>query len=372
MDAHSYPGRPWIVNYITQRILDNYHKRNWNFVQNKLDPDTTIFLGDLFDGGRNWDDEYWFDEYARFNSIYSKRPNRKTIMTIPGNHDIGFGETVNITALERFKTFFGPTSSIHNLGNHTLVLLDTISLSDYSNPDVTKDPRSLLESISTFQNDEQPRILLSHVPLYRFPDEQKCGPLRESTKKFPIMKGVQYQTVIDHELSQEILTKVRPKIVFSGDDHDYCHVTHPYNYQGEAKTAEEITVKSCSMNMGIKKPAIQLLSLNNPTSTTLQETYQTNICFMPQPFKAIKSYISLAIINTILFLIVFLSPYHWAICMNKINALISQSNKYSLPIAEVSYKPTLTTEKDPWGFFINGIITIIGVLIIFSVYYNAF
>lgn len=379
MDNYSYPGRPWIVNYFTQKVLDNYHKRNWNYVQNKLDPDSTIFLGDLFDGGRNWDDEDWYVEYTRFNSIYSKKANRKTIMTLPGNHDIGFGETVNVTSLERFKTFFGPTSSVHELGNHTIVLLDTISLSDYSNEAVTKDPRQVLESLADYKTDENPRILLTHVPLYRFPDSQKCGPLRESTKKFPIMKGLQYQTVIDHELSQDILSKVRPKLVFSGDDHDYCHITHPYKYQGQDKTAEEITVKSCSMNMGIKYPAIQLLSLNNPTSSQQQdedETYKTNICYMPQPFRAIKAYISWAIINTILFLVVFLAPYHWAIITNKINAIVSsQSNKYSLPIAEVtqtSYTPTLTQERDVLGFFINGGIVIVSVLMIFAIYFNAF
>lgn len=378
MDNYSYPGRPWIVNFITQKILDNYHKRNWNFVQNKLDPDSTIFLGDLFDGGRNWDDEDWYVEYARFNSIYTKKPNRKTIMTLPGNHDIGFGETVNVTALERFKTFFGPTSSIHELGNHTIVLLDTISLSDYSNEQVTKDPRQILESLASYESTDPPRILLGHVPLYRFPDSQKCGPLRESTKKFPIMKGLQYQTVIDYELSQEILSKIRPQIVFSGDDHDYCHITHPYKYQGQDRTAEEITVKSCSMNMGIKHPAIQLLSLNNPgsSSSLSSETYQTSICYMPQPFRAIKAYIALAIINTILFLVVFLAPYHWALVTNKMTAIISQSSaKYSLPVAEVapnSYTPTLTTEKDPVAFLVNGGIVIVSVLSVFSVYYNAF
>jgi len=377
MDNYSYPGRPWIINFITQKILDNYHKRNWNYVQNKLDPDSTIFLGDLFDGGRNWNDEDWYLEYARFNSIYKKKPNRKTIMTLPGNHDIGFGETVNVTALKRFKTFFGPTSSIHDLGNHTIVLLDTISLSDYLNEEVTKDAKEILNSLSEITLNEKPRILLTHVPLYRFPDEQKCGSLRESTKKFPIMKGVQYQTVIDYDLSQEILNKIRPKIIFSGDDHDYCHITHKYTSQGKEITTDEITVKSCSMNMGIKYPAIQLLSLNNPSLkfSNLQKTYKTEICYMPQPFKAIKVYLIFAILNLILFIIIFLSPKHWIFLNKKINSIISSKfNNYSLPISQVSnsYTSTSIQERDFSALIWNGGIIIISVFTLFAIYFNAF
>ncbi|CCH43252.1 Metallophosphoesterase 1 [Wickerhamomyces ciferrii] len=377
MDEYSYPGRPWLINWITQKILDNYHKRNWNFIQNKLDPDSTIFLGDLFDGGRNWDDEDWIQEYKRFNSIYYKKPNRKTIMTLPGNHDIGFGDTVNITSLERFKTFFGDTSSIHQLGNHTIVLLDTISLSDSIAPEVRKHPQQVLDSLSEYDPNENPRILLSHVPLYRFPEQQPCGPLRESNKPFPVMKGNQYQTVIDYEISQDILTKIRPKIAFSGDDHDYCHVSHEYNHPvgGKAK-ADEITVKSCSMNMGISKPAFQLLSLNNPKGTTSSETYKTNICFLPLPFRSLKAYITMGILNLILYLIIFLLPQKWALVTNKFKALVADSEaKFQLPIAtEItpSYQPVLVLEKDILGFFINGVIIIIGVLSLFSVYYNAF
>ena len=52
MDNHSYPGRPAIVNYFTRVILDHYLARNWKYVQGYLEPQTSVFLGDLFDGGR--------------------------------------------------------------------------------------------------------------------------------------------------------------------------------------------------------------------------------------------------------------------------------------------------------------------------------
>lgn len=365
MDAYSYPGRPRLVNWAAQKIIDNYHKRNWAFVDSVLDPDSVIFLGDLFDGGRSWDDKDWFQEFKRFNEIYYQKPNRRTIMSLPGNHDIGFGEAVNVTSLQRFSAIFGPTSSTHDLGNHTIVLLDTISLSDFDNPEVMAGPRQVLESLAPYGENQPPRILMSHVPLYRFPDKQKCGPLRESKKDFPIMKGIQYQTVLDHELSKEVLAKVRPKIVFSGDDHDYCHVTHPYEFKGNQYTADEITVKSCSMNMGIQYPAIQLLSLNTEDEGA---TFKTTICYLPAPYTALKTYILSGVLNVVLFALFFVLPQSW----NKIMLYLpSKRDRLSLPIAE-NARAVVVREGDYVTFFVNGLITAIGVLFVFGVYYNAF
>lgn len=300
MDAHSYPGRPWIVNYFTQQLLDNYHARNWKHLHYHLDPDSTFFLGDLFDGGRRWNDSDWFKEYERFNKIFPKKPNRLTVMSLPGNHDIGFGDTVIEDSLTRFKFYFGDPSSAWEVGNHTIVLLDTISLSDTKNENVSAVPRAFLDSFASIPK-KHPRIMLTHVPLYRDPISQTCGSKRESQKPFPMMKGVQYQTVIDHELSQEVLQTISPSLVFSGDDHDYCHISHTYSLPIGQQTAEEITVKSCAMNMGISKPAIQLVSLYNPDDTSASETYHTDICYLPDPYKPIKVYVFTYILTTILF-----------------------------------------------------------------------
>ncbi|CAI4348083.1 BDH_1b_G0010500.mRNA.1.CDS.1 [Saccharomyces cerevisiae] len=298
MDEYSYPGRPQIVNYFTRVIVDHYHRRNWKYVQYYLDPDSNFFLGDLFDGGRNWDDKQWIKEYTRFNQIFPKKPLRRTVMSLPGNHDIGFGDTVVESSLQRFSSYFGETSSSLDAGNHTFVLLDTISLSDKTNPNVSRVPRQFLDNFAMGSH-PLPRILLTHVPLWRDPEQQTCGQLRESKEPFPIQKGHQYQTVIENDISQEILTKIQPEILFSGDDHDHCQISHSYPFQGKTKNAQEITVKSCAMNMGISRPAIQLLSLYNPSDLTMvnaggeyaSKTYQTELCYMPDPYKAIRMYL---------------------------------------------------------------------------------
>ncbi|SCV04121.1 LANO_0G08284g1_1 [Lachancea nothofagi CBS 11611] len=302
MDAHSYPGRPWIVNFFTQNVLDNYHARNWKQIHHTLDPDSTFFLGDLFDGGRRWNDSAWISEYVRFNSIFPKKPNRLTVMSLPGNHDIGFGDTVVEESLSRFKSFFGDPSSKWEVGNHTIVLLDTISLSDSKSERVSSVPRDFLNRFAESPK-SNPRILFTHVPLWRDPVSQTCGPDRESKKPFPMEQGLQYQTVIDVDISQEVLTKIEPSLVLSGDDHDFCRVNHKYHSKRGQETAEEVTVKSCAMNMGISRPAIQLLSLYNPQdSLASEETYHTNICYLPNPYKALKMYIC-TYVGTILFLV---------------------------------------------------------------------
>ena len=168
MDEYSYPKRPQIVNYFTRVLVDHYHKRNWKYVQYYLDPDSSFFLGDLFDGGRNWGDEQWIKEYTRFNQIFPKKPMRRTVMSLPGNHDIGFGDTVVESSLERFSAYFGETSSFLEAGNHTFVLLDTISLSDKANPNVSRIPMEFLNNFARSSH-PYPRILLTHVPLWRNP-----------------------------------------------------------------------------------------------------------------------------------------------------------------------------------------------------------
>jgi len=45
---------------LSEFFTDLYMKRNWRYIQNILNPKISIFLGDLMDGGREWDDRTWF------------------------------------------------------------------------------------------------------------------------------------------------------------------------------------------------------------------------------------------------------------------------------------------------------------------------
>ncbi|KAK5120398.1 hypothetical protein LTR85_006337 [Meristemomyces frigidus] len=147
-----------------------------------------------------------------------------------------------------------------------------------------------------------PVILLTHVPLYRDPDTD-CGRLRERGRAISVSAGYQYQNVVTRSLSNTIVNRVSTAgeliHVFSGDDHDYCDVTHRYNL-GQAGTAsndggksaptprsvKEITAKSFSWAMGVRRPGFQLVSLWNPvdamgkTVGTPLPTIQTHLCLL--------------------------------------------------------------------------------------------
>ncbi|RCK55932.1 Cell division control protein 1 [Candida viswanathii] len=294
VDDYSYPKQSRVLNFFIKRLADNYLHRNYELVDSILDQNTTIFLGDLFDGGRYWDDDQWLEEFHRFNRVFPKKQNRKDIRSIPGNHDIGF-QTIHPHVLKRFAKHYGPSNDYLVLGNHSFVLFDSISL---SHPD--EEINSLLEEFLSGLNDmitnDYPRVLLTHVPLYRFPDTQLCGPKREkSHRPFPLQRGDQYQTVIEYEISKRMLNTIRPVLIFAGDDHDYCDITQPYDNGGVAR---EITVKSAAMTGGIKHPAFQLLSLN--TNDEGSETFQTEMCYMPNAFHGVYAYLAFLVISSII------------------------------------------------------------------------
>lgn len=294
VDDHTYPTLPRVVSHYLRRLSDNYLLINNRFMQNRLDPDTTIFLGDLFDGGRDWEDDMWLQEYDRFNRIFPKRGNRRQIRSLPGNHDIGF-QNILVARQNRFAAYFGEPNDWIELGNHTIVQIDTISLS-HEDEAVSKNARNFVAGVAEQIDPAMPRIVLSHVPFYRDPKVEVCAPGRELKKRFPLMRGVQYQTVIDYHHCADILARLSPKIVFSGDDHDYCDVTHLDYNDNTRKLAREISCKTASMTNGIKYPAYQLLSLYNPDKNRVSHdpqdhsTFATKMCYLPSPYRGLKFY----------------------------------------------------------------------------------
>ena len=54
VDPHTYPGRSALAYSLTVRHTDKYMRRAFGKLIDGLDPDSVFFLGDLFDGGREW------------------------------------------------------------------------------------------------------------------------------------------------------------------------------------------------------------------------------------------------------------------------------------------------------------------------------
>ena len=51
LDHRSYPGRPAILTYISQVLVDLNIRKSWREAT-RLEPDAVVFLGDMMDGGR--------------------------------------------------------------------------------------------------------------------------------------------------------------------------------------------------------------------------------------------------------------------------------------------------------------------------------
>lgn len=299
VDDHTYPTIPRFLNYMLRKMSDNYLFINHKYMQALLDPDTTIFVGDLFDGGREWDDQVWLEEYKRFNRIFPQRANRRSYRSLPGNHDIGF-QNISSHVQKRFTEFFGEPNDVFELGNHSFIQLDTILLS-HEDPEINQEAKSFLDTVKLRLNPDFPRIVLTHVPFYRDPNVEVCGPGRESKRPFPLQRGYQYQTVIDFTIAEPILKNLRPKLVFSGDDHDYCDTVHIDYQDNTKKLAREISCKTASMTNGIKYPAYHLLSLNNPQDLQSvlsdSKTYETMMCYLPSPYTGVKVYAFLLLMS---------------------------------------------------------------------------
>ncbi|PHH78579.1 hypothetical protein CDD82_2970 [Ophiocordyceps australis] len=172
IDPHSYPSRPWPLSALTALITDKYMQRSYVALQRQLRPDSVFFLGDLFDGGREWKtrqgtrfvdpkwgtgrsgeekkwvstwhrrygQDFWLREYKRFGRIFVDnwslggntpgpwQRGRKLVASLPGNHDIGFGAQVQLPVRDRFTAFFGDGNRVDIVGNHSVVTVDAVSL----------------------------------------------------------------------------------------------------------------------------------------------------------------------------------------------------------------------------------------------------
>ncbi|CUM47526.1 uncharacterized protein AC631_05785 [Debaryomyces fabryi] len=306
IDRHTYPKRNEILLKLSQHTVDVYIHKNYNSIMNNLKPDYVFFLGDYLDNGRSSTDEYFYNQLERFNKIFLRNDytiNENFFVNVAGNHDIGWADGVKLKAKARFMETFGNPNAIVNINDVDFVTLDSISLSSSVN-NIRKESRQFLDEnfADADSKRDKPRVLLTHVPLYRDVEVNKCGPLRENPV-FHLGGGYQYKLALDQDISLEILKRIKPNIIFSGDDHDYCDINHTEVINDPV--TREITVKSISMAMGIKYPGIQLLSFVNrdPENEYAPEfSYDTKLCYLPSPYACIATYVPLAILSGLLVL----------------------------------------------------------------------
>lgn len=316
----------------------------------------------------------FFSKPNDFNDATTlEQKGRRIITGLPGNHDFGFGANVRMNARNRFEMFFGETNRVDVVGNHSIVSVDGLSLSarNVNIPEakaIAKPVEAFLAGVPAMKSraikrdlrvkaglpenvpqkhhvedaesvkqvskhteeavSRLPTILMTHVPLYRKPGAA-CGPLRErmppadppispdERNGIPIAAGYQYQNVLSDTDSLDILDKVQDVVhVFSGDDHDYCELKHT----SETGGVKEITVKSMSWAMGVRRPGFLLVSLWNPVDASGQSigthgsqaaisesglplTIETHLCLLPDQIAIILRYAALLGVTLVVLLV---------------------------------------------------------------------
>ncbi|KAI8975799.1 Metallo-dependent phosphatase-like protein [Trametes punicea] len=326
LDHRSYPDRPpWLMR-LTQFIVDMNLRKSWRAALRRY-PDAVVFLGDMMDNGRVDMSDAEYERYVRrFKSIFATDP-RLPVYYLPGNHDIGLGSSspsyrFSELALERYSSHFGQLNQRISIGNHTALLIDAPGLVDedrkrfaagLSFAQWSEDhPDRTIAFVRSFSESAKPYdgarpILFTHVPLFR-PEGTSCGPFRERGT-LRQGSGLGYQNLLSEEASRFLLQSIQPSIIFSGDDHDYCEYIHTLPASDTMRssppiTVPEITVKSFSMAMGIRRPGYQLLSLIPPSTSPSSRSLAHTPCLLPDQLGIYLSiYVPLIILTLVTLLI---------------------------------------------------------------------
>ncbi|ETW08171.1 hypothetical protein, variant [Aphanomyces invadans] len=249
----------WVL-WLTEFYSDLYMRRHFQLLARKADPPHgVLLLGDLFDGGRVLSTAEHAKHQRRFEWIFGGHPKIQ-FWNMSGNHDVGIRQWNSPGANARHQDTFGLTQYTVVLGHIEVVVVDAVGMLS-NDPLVQKAAIDFVTTYGSMKAKRQfPRILFSHIPLYR-PPYSSCGPRRN---KAPIApgRGVSYENLLSPELTKMIIDAVEPIHVFSGDDHTPC------TYHHGAYNITEDSLATFSWLQGERNPEVSLLSLQGSPRTS--------------------------------------------------------------------------------------------------------
>ncbi|KAH1149466.1 hypothetical protein GLYMA_16G015100v4 [Glycine max] len=278
-------------------------------------PDVILFLGDYFDGGPSLSDEEWQESFSRLKHIFGLNAQGKyrdmPVYYIPGNHDIGYESLHSLKpeVIQRYEEAFGTRNYKFTVGKVDFIAVDAQTLDGHPQNHLTSQTWDFVKNISV-GDVVHPRVLLSHIPLYRR-DDTYCGPHRSS----PIINQrihhaingntneISYQNYVSEKSSKYLLDTIKPKLILSGHDHDLCTVTH----QSKSGSVNEHTLGTISWQQGNLYPSFMLLSVDNSTlqkASIPEEALLTHLCYLPMQTHIYIWYI-------VLFILTLLATLFW-------------------------------------------------------------
>ncbi|XP_067938330.1 metallophosphoesterase 1-like [Watersipora subatra] len=257
-------------------------------------PEIVFILGDLFDDGKWSSDAAFKEDVRRFHKMFHHSESVR-LVSIIGNHDIGFHYMISPHRRERFVNAVNSSDSVRLL-RHKDIIFVTVNSMAFEGDDcnMCSQARRDLSLISTEltcaknswkddvcrkykkQNSYVQPILLQHFPMYRESDSACTGPdsTPDDIKRVPFREGFDCLSKL---ASQQLTDAVNPRLIISGHTHFFC-MHHREN------GVEEWSVPSFSWR-NIKNPSFLMASLT-------KDSHSINKCFMPDENTVYTVYIT--------------------------------------------------------------------------------
>ncbi|KAK8629147.1 hypothetical protein V6N13_078000 [Hibiscus sabdariffa] len=298
---------------IVQFYTDLYMRRAFFSSILPFKPDVVLFLGDYFDGGPFLSDEEWQESLSRLKHMFGLYTeeiySNVKVYHLPGNHDIGYASLLSHKpeVVRRYEKEFGSRNYRFMVGKVEFIAVDAQTLDGNREGSFASATWNFVSNVSS-DHQLHPRVLLTHIPLYRR-DWTHCGPHRSSSiinqriQHHIYDKEVAYQNYITEESSNQLLNLIKPILVLSGHDHDQCTVTH----ESKGGPITEHTLGTISWQQGNLYPSFMLLSVRNsslPDKPKPEEAVLTHLCFLPMQTHIYIWYI-------VLFVLTILSLVLW-------------------------------------------------------------
>ncbi|RHZ86240.1 hypothetical protein Glove_53g92 [Diversispora epigaea] len=207
-------------------------------------PTHSIILGDLFSS--QWINDQEFERRVkRYKWIFGdpRGEYKHEFINLTGNHDIGYNRDITKHRADRWEKEFGKMSfnrripskeqilSTNNIDEdnkkyHRLAVINSMNIDGPAwDEQLRYKTWSFLDELAEEREQENyqtPLILLMHIPIFK--KEGLCvdGPMTVVDEH----KFIIEQNHLSYNASKFILTKLKPKFIFAGHDHEGCDITH--------------------------------------------------------------------------------------------------------------------------------------------------
>lgn len=283
---------PWYFSWIARWDSDRYLRSGFVLANSYTKPDSTIFLGDLFDEGLKSTDEQVERYYNRFKSIFkfdlmSQKFGIKQIF-ISGDNDVGgeyYGDR-NDYLVNRFEKYFGPNVDLIKMNSFIKFLkLDLDYTVSFYKGNKRKKVNELIKE-SKMKNNEQKgkfTIILNHMSVLRS-DLEELNNLNKDSNAGLIIKGDSHLfEIIKYEYSTERVTQY---INYKKDKSNYYVMNLNPNKNGKGvQSIYELSIPTCSYRMGVPNMGYGVLTI------TQNGTAYVSILWLPSRYDCIKLYI---------------------------------------------------------------------------------